>query len=181
MEKIVLNQYQLTDNDVDHFANRVKALIVNDSNQIMMCRSNGSLSFIGGHVENNESLNECLQREVLEETGISIRDNQTEPILQLIKYDKNYFSTNQSAKSTITYFAVKTNKRPLLFRQRLDDKEKQGSFQIQFFDLDDIEKILISDAGFAQKPELYEEMLYVINHYKTHQKNSQSKEMAQQV
>jgi nucleoside triphosphatase len=90
MEKIVLNQYQLADQDVEYSVDRVKALIVNNSNQIVLCKVNGCFSFVGGHVEGGESLEECLKREVLEETGCVIEITENLGITEEIKSHINF-------------------------------------------------------------------------------------------
>lgn len=166
MIKIEQNPYQLKDQDVEHFANRVKALVVNEKDQLLLCRSNGCFAFVGGHVEQGESLADALAREVLEETGILVDFENVFPIGELVSYDKNYFNSGKVAKSTITYFVVKTDEEYDLKKQNLDSDEKEGNFEIVHINLKDAEKFLKEDEGFSKKTELYKEMLFMIQQYK---------------
>lgn len=169
MKTIIQNPFQLTDSDITHTANRVKAIIVNDSGSILVCKSKGCFSFIGGHIEDGEALEDCLKREICEETGIELKQEEIYPFIEFIKYDKDYFSTGVCAKSTITYFIVKTNKKVDKNKQKLDEQEKQDNFEAQYLDLKTIETTLLNDAGYEKKSELYHEMLFVISQYKENQ------------
>ena len=55
----------------------VSAVIFNSENKILLCRSHkwdDKYIIPGGHVEHNEKLEDALQREILEETGLEIYD-----------------------------------------------------------------------------------------------------------
>ena len=58
------------DSDIDKKVTRVKVLIFNSENKILLCNVEGKYTFIGGHVEENETLTMALIRELREETGI---------------------------------------------------------------------------------------------------------------
>ena len=89
MKKIIINEYNLRAQDLDYEVIRVKGLIVNSQNQILMEFNNNTYQFPGGHLNENEKLEEALLREIREETGITIK----ELIIQLLfsfitEYDK---------------------------------------------------------------------------------------------
>lgn len=65
-----INPYNLTYGDIDKKVTRVKALIFNSEIKILLCNIEGKYTFIGGHVEKNETLTMTLIRELREETGI---------------------------------------------------------------------------------------------------------------
>ena len=76
MKEIVFNEDNLTDKDINEEVTRVKALIINSNDEIMLGYSNKTYQFPGGHLEDGETFIECLKREVMEETGILIDDNE---------------------------------------------------------------------------------------------------------
>jgi len=62
----------------------VGIIVIKDNKVLLGKRKNshgeGSWCFPGGHLEFNESLENCAKREVLEETGIEIKNTHKEPI-----------------------------------------------------------------------------------------------------
>lgn len=73
MKETIYNYDYLTDNDITEVVVRTKALIIKNEN-ILVGNENGLFQFPGGHLEKNESITNCLKREVLEETGIELDD-----------------------------------------------------------------------------------------------------------
>ena len=56
----------------DEVVTRTKGLIINSNNEITLGYFHKTYQFPGGHLENNETLEECLLREIEEETGIKL-------------------------------------------------------------------------------------------------------------
>ena len=75
MKETIYNYDYLKDEDITEVVIRTKALITNNKN-IILGNENNIYQFPGGHLEENETFEECLKREVLEETGIEIDDNE---------------------------------------------------------------------------------------------------------
>lgn len=73
MKVVTLNPNKLTMDDIDREQHRVKVLLFNSKDEILLCKINGVYNFIGGHIEENETVLETAQREIKEETGISMR------------------------------------------------------------------------------------------------------------
>ncbi len=70
MKTIICNNDNLYEEDITETVIRIKGLIINDEDKILIGDESGVYQFPGGHLENGESFNDCLKREVLEETGI---------------------------------------------------------------------------------------------------------------
>ena len=101
MKKIIINEYNLRAQDLDYEVIRVKGLIVNSQNQILMEFNNNTYQFPGGHLNENEKLEEALLREIREETGITIKELDG-PFMQIVTYDKNYLSSSIWSDTTDT-------------------------------------------------------------------------------
>ena len=78
MKRIIINDKNLEDNDIDYSVIRVKALVVNDEGKMILAHNNGTFQFPGGHLENGETLKEGLKRELFEEIGFN---SEFEPII----------------------------------------------------------------------------------------------------
>ena len=73
MKEIIYNDDNLLESDITEVVVRTKALIINDNN-IYLGYADNIYQFPGGHLEANETINECLRREVMEEVGIKVKN-----------------------------------------------------------------------------------------------------------
>ena len=85
----IVNYDHIKKKDINDRIIRVKALIINSKKEILLAKAYTTIQFPGGHLEENESLNEALKREVLEETGI-ILNREYEPFFALKYFLKDY-------------------------------------------------------------------------------------------
>ena len=80
----------------------VAAIVIKDGKILLGKRKNahgsGTWQFPGGHLEFNETIENCAQREVLEETGIKIKN------IRLGPYTNDIFEQEQ--KHYITLFVI---------------------------------------------------------------------------
>ena len=84
MKKVFYNEDNLRKEDINNFIKRAKMLIINSNNEILLGYGHNTYQIIGGHVEENESYDECVIREVKEETGIELSLEKREPFLQIV-------------------------------------------------------------------------------------------------
>ena len=54
MKRLVYNENELKEEEMNEFVTRVKAFIINDKNEILFANSNNGVQLIGGHVEDGE-------------------------------------------------------------------------------------------------------------------------------
>jgi len=161
IEKII-NPYNLKDDMIENEISRVKILPITLSNQILLCKVNGIYHFIGGHINSDETPIECLKRELLEETGISINIETVSPFLLLKRYSANYFGTNKKCLLNIYYYKVYINDEFDLSKQTLDDDEKNNNFSLEYVDFDTVEDHLLKNTN-KDKLVLLQEMIDAIN------------------
>ena len=65
MIEIIKNKFNIKEENINRTVVRVKALIINSKNEILLAHSYGEYQFPGGHVEANEELPFALHRELL--------------------------------------------------------------------------------------------------------------------
>ena len=106
MKKIIYNNDNLKDDDITELVIRTKALLIKD-NKLLIGNENGVLQFIGGHLEENEDFKECLKREVLEETGIDLDNNEIgDCILKITYLNKDWPELGNNRKCEIYYYPI---------------------------------------------------------------------------
>lgn len=166
MKEVIYNNEKLTDNDIDETIIRTKALLINSKNEILLGYADKTYQFPGGHLEQDESLNECLSREIQEETGIKINTDNIEPFIKITHYTKNYHNTNKNRKNEIYYYYIYTDKEVDIKKTNLDLLEILDNFEIRKIPLNNLENILLESINDKPKNQvIVSEMLKVIKEY----------------
>lgn len=167
MREYIYNIKKLTDKDIDRVITRTKILIINSKKELLLGYSNGTYQFPGGHLEENESLETCLERELLEETGIKINAKGLVPFFVIKHYNKNHNNTGENRLYLIYYYIINTDEVYDLEKTNYTEDEKNGNFALQYVSLDEVEELLIKSISNNPINEvIVREMLMTINEYK---------------
>ncbi len=166
MREIIHNKDNIKDEDVTEVVTRVKALIVNSKNEILLGYSYHEYQFPGGHVEDKERLISAVNRELLEETGMKM-DLNIRPFDKLVNYYKNYPKKGQNRKNEIYYYEIKSNRKINLNRTDYTEEEKDGDFVLEYVPLDEVEKVLVNNAKkYGDINGISDEMIEILKVYK---------------
>ena len=133
MNYTIFNEDHLKDEEIEETVVRVKAFVMNLKNEILVASSNGGIQLVGGHVEKEEEQVKALKREIKEETGIEVSDEEiSEPFYEVRHYIKNYFNTSKNVIAKMIYYVVKTTKIPDLSQTKLTKQEQDYDFCLKF-------------------------------------------------
>ena len=103
MKEVIYNPDNLTEKDIKEIVIRVKALMINNGN-LLIGNANNVYQFPGGHLEINETFEECLKREILEETGINIDISEIDKPFFKVRYLVKNDNGNRIAD--VYYYAI---------------------------------------------------------------------------
>lgn len=141
MKRLIYNENELKEEEMNEFVTRVKAFIINDKNEILFANSNNGVQLIGGHVEDGENYEDTLKREIREETGILIDEIEIkEPFFEFEHYIKNHRDTGKNRISKIVYYLIRTNKTPNINDTNYTTSEKNNNFTWQYISIDEFEE-----------------------------------------
>ena len=167
MKEILYNYDNLTKEDIDEVVIRVKALIINSNDEIMLGYSNKTYQFPGGHLENGETLKQALLREIKEETGIEFKNILIKPFQKITHYCKNYYNSSKNRQNDIYYFIIKTDEKFNMENSNLDERERLGNYTVKYVKLDKFEQTLIDSINDNPiNKTIVEEMLEAFKEYK---------------
>lgn len=167
MKEVIYNNDNILDKDINKVITRVKVLLLNSKNELTLAFSNNVYHFVGGHVENNETLTETLIREVKEETGIILPEKNYKPFFKITQIFKDYPSINKTNKYEYFYYAIKTNELPNLNNTNLTEEEIKENFELKTIPLEEIETILTNTLNWGEKNKrIVPTMLETIKVYK---------------
>ena len=166
MKEILYNYDNLKLEDIDEVVTRTKGLIINSNNEITLGYSHKTYQFPGGHLEEGETLEECLLREIEEETGIEIKDAKLKPFEKITYYNKNYHKSGKNRKNDIYYYIINTDANFDMNNSKLDEWEKDGNFTVKTFPIENVEQVLIdSIPDNPINKVIVEEMLDIFKEY----------------
>lgn len=136
MKEIIYNNDDLLDSDINDVVIRVKALMIKDGN-LLFGNESGVFQFIGGHLEDNETLEEGLIREIKEESGIDISlDEINKPFMKIAYLNKDYPNKGINRKNEIYYYEINTNKDVDLSKTNLTFSEKSKNYKVEVIPMD---------------------------------------------
>ena len=165
MISIEINDNNLNDDDIEMFVTRVKGLIINSRGKILLAHNNNSYQFPGGHVEDNESLDESVVREIKEETGIKVEVTK-EPFLVITTYDNDYFGSSKKVRNRIYYYKFFTDDVPNLSETHYDELELATDFNLFYVNLNGLDDFLKKEMNCGNIDKcIGREMLIVYDNY----------------
>ncbi len=138
MKQIVFNDDKLTQEQLDKVVNKVRGVIYRGSKEILLVHYAGLYMLPGGRIEEEESDEQALKREILEESGITIQEPLPNPFLEISSYDKNYVDREKGTINRLTktrFFEIHTSQRIEEKRKKLTDREKEKGHTIKYVNL----------------------------------------------
>lgn len=165
MKQIIINDKNLKETDMDREVVRVKALIFNSKGKILLAHNNNTYQLPGGHKEENETTDQCIVREIKEETGIDLEVTEG-PFMSIVTYDHDYFGTGKKVLSSIYYYRFFSDEEPNIEEARYDKLELETDFNLFYVNFATFDEFLQKniDEGTMDK-NIGREMLYVFSEY----------------
>lgn len=164
MYKIIDNKNNIEENEVTEIIKRVKAIMINSDNEVLLGYANNIYQFPGGHVE-NEELSSALEREIKEETGIILNINSS-PFASAYRYYKDFPEEGKNRKNEIYYYEIKTDKLPNLDNTNYTAEEMKGNFELRYININNlIEEITNNKNKYGDIKGIASEMIEIINIY----------------
>lgn len=132
VNQVIHNEDNLTLNDANKVTRRAKLIVENNNNEILICHMGVKYFLIGGHIDNDESDEECLVREVAEESGVTLNFSNILPIASSNYINKDYPKNGDITYTNTNYYAIKYDLVPNIELQNLTEKEKKENFKLMY-------------------------------------------------
>lgn len=165
MKKLLYNNDNLEDSDITKIVKRAKILIINSNDEILLAYSDKNYQLIGGHVEDNETFEECIVREVKEETGIDLPLEERQPFYLITYFNKDYPSVGINSKFIANYYEVKTDIKTDLSKVNLTEEEKSGNFELRYIHKDKILQELENSLNTCNRINVVKDTINAVNEY----------------
>lgn len=132
VNQVIHNEDNLTLNDANKVTRRAKLIVENNNNEILICHMGVKYFLIGGHIDNDESDEECLVREVAEESGVTLDFSNILPIASSNYINKDYPKNGDITYTNTNYYAIKYDLVPNIELQNLTEEEKKENFKLMY-------------------------------------------------
>ena len=171
METIINNSSELS--YVNFVTNKVRAIIIDSNNNIIVTKYADMFMLPGGKVDKNESLEEAIIRELKEELGIVYNIDELLPFVCYQNYIKNY-KLNDSYVNKLNktfYYIIYSDKKINYNNVELSDREKNNNFSVFNMNLCDVIKLVSSyESKNVRNSYFRKELLDVLNSVKSNNK-----------
>ena len=166
MKVIIHNDDNLTEKDINEKIYRSRGVIINSKNEVLLGYCKKTYQFPGGYLEEGETIEECLKREVQEETGIVISDKNLKPFYIIKYYSKDWPKKGTNRYTEFNYFLINTDEKPDMENTNFDIVEQEYNFELRFVKLSELEKVLNKSVKDNSKnKKVYPEILDIIKTY----------------
>ena len=166
MKKIVYNEDDLERKDINKIVRRAKVLIVNSKDELLLAYSHKNYFLVGGHVEGNESYDDCIVREVREEIGIELeKDEERKPYFVVEYLCKDYPKVGDNTNYIANYYVVCSDIVPDLENVLLTEHEKDGDFEVKYIPKSEVMDILNESLNTCTKKNVVRDTIAAVEEF----------------
>lgn len=165
MKTIIYNDDYLDKKDINKEVRRAKAIIINSNDELLLASSCNNYYLVGGHVEDNESDDACLKREIREETGIELEIGEIRPYFIVEYLCKDYPEEGNNTNYIANYYVVKSDLKPNLEEVELTEGEKEGNFKLEYIHKDEVMTVLKESLATCSKPNVVRDTIDAVEEY----------------
>lgn len=155
--------------DVKETKNKVRILICNSNNEILVANYHGIYMLPGGKVEDNIISDKIkkrnLIREIKEEVGIDINEKNIEYLEYLLHYQENYPTIDGKTINRLVetnYYKIKMDIDLNTIKNNLTDREKEGKFKLEWVKKEDLRNKLINSTSNNPRKDFFHNELRII-------------------
>lgn len=165
MKEIIYNYDYLNEEDINKYVKRAKMIVENSNGELLVVYSHKNYFLIGGHVEDNESFEECIVREIKEEAGVEIPYKERKTYFSIKYLCKDYPSNGENTKYITNYYSIKYDLIPNLDKIELTEDEKDGNFKLKYIAKKKIIEVLTNSLNTCTKVNVVQDTIDAIKEY----------------
>lgn len=166
--EIVINEGNLVKDEIDEISSKVRALLVDDDNNVLVANYSGVLLLPGGKLDDDEDVFDGIVRELSEEVGYRYKIDELKYLMTLNYYQNNYPKVNGTFKNrlVVTHYFVGEYNGIIEENCMLTDREKDNGFELRLISFEQVEKELENaDSSNPRNVYFQKELSTVIDCY----------------
>lgn len=146
---LVINDNNLLFDEVQEFSSKVRAILIDENNKILIANYGNVILLPGGKVDTGETIDEAIIRELSEELGEDYTCEELDFFGRLDYYQKNYPKMDGTFQNRLvqTYYFVGLYKGIKREARKLTEKEQRGNFRLELVSLEDLDNIVLKNVN----------------------------------
>lgn len=165
---LIINEDNLKLDEVEQHRKKVRAILVDGENKMLVAKYDGLILFPGGKIEKGETKSSAIIREIKEEVGKEYKEDELQVFKTLHYYQKNYPQFDGKIQNRLvqtTYFIG--NFRGVSEEgQQLTENEKNGDFRLELISFEKIyETIQRTLSNNPRNTYFQKEMIIILKKY----------------
>ena len=165
MVEKIYNEDNLKEEDINNYIDRAKMIVENDKEELLFASTNNNYYLIGGHVDPGETFDECIVREIKEESGVTIPFEKRIPYFSVKYYCKDYPEKGLNTRYISNYYFIKYNLVPNLNNLNLTEGEINDGFKLEYIKKDKAVEVLTENLKICSKKAVVQDTLDAVKEY----------------
>jgi len=167
--ELIINDDNLNINEVQEFSSKVRAILIDENNRILIANYGNVILLPGGKVNVGETNVAAINRELGEELGQDYNEQELNFFATLNYYQKNYPKRDGMFQNRLvqTHYFIGEYKGIKKDMQQLTETEQKDNFRLELIPLDELENMILHNVNTNPRNIYFQrELLIVLANYK---------------
>ena len=167
--EIDVNSNNLSINEIDSYSMKVRAILLDDNNNILIANYSNVFLFPGGALERGETKEQAIIRELREETGCTYQLDELSYLATVRHFQKDYpkICAQPQNRLVVTHYYIGRYKNILKSKQLLSQRERYNNFGLRMIPINQAKEIIENTKSNNPRYDYFvEEILTILDYYK---------------
>ena len=165
--ELIINEDNLELKEIQEFNLKVRVLLIDENNNILIANYGNTFLLPGGSINQGETTEEAIIRELKEETGINYNLDELTYLNTLKYYQNNYPKRDGNLQNRLITTHYFVGKYKGTSKQSLTEKEQKGNFRLELISIDNLEELVLNNQTINPRNIYFvKELLTIFEYYK---------------